>query len=130
LKTIKEKKLAEIPVPSDKEVEELLIKEAGQITVDASNFILGQRVFPMTLKEFYDAFLDKNGAYNYKEYYKLRPGNKDVKLIEGLSTFAEVADSSPDEEKYHIDLIMPIVGVPFCKQSRFIKDITIKKSRK
>jgi hypothetical protein len=117
------------PVPSDKELEDLLAREAPPIVTDANNFLLGQKVFPMTLQDFYSSFLSKTGPFNFVEYYKTKPGNKDIKLVEGLSTFAD--DSGPStDERYNVDLTMAITGVPFCKQSRFIKDTSINRTKK
>jgi hypothetical protein len=39
----------------------------------------------MNLQEFYDTFLSKRGAFNFFEYFKVKPGVTETKLIEGHS---------------------------------------------
>lgn len=116
-------------VPTDQELEDLLAKEAPPIVTDSNNFLLGQKIFPMTLQDFYSSFLSKTAPFNFVEYYKTKPGNKDIKLSEGLSTFAEDTGPSTDE-RYNVDLTMAITGVPFCSKSRFIKDTSINRAKK
>lgn len=116
-------------IPTDKELEALLVKEAQPIKEDPNNFLLGTKILPCTLQEFYDNFLSLNAPFNFVEYFKAKGGTKDIKVTDKLSCPPDTPIGS-DQETYSVSLIMPMVGVPFCKQSRFVKDIMIDRSKK
>lgn len=116
-------------IPTDSEIEAILTKEAAPIKEDPNNFLLGTKILPCTLQEFYDNFLSLNAPFNFVEYFKSKAGTKDIKVSDSLSAPPDTPLGS-NHEVYSISLIMPLVGVPFCKQSRFIKDVRIDRSRK
>lgn len=46
-----------VPVPTEEELHELLKREAPEVKEDPNNFVLGSKIFPGTIQEFYDTFL-------------------------------------------------------------------------
>ena len=94
--------------PEDAELEKLMSMRSPFIT-DQYLFDIGSKIFPMSLDEFYDTFLAVHAPMNFINYYLANKLYKDIRLEnykrdEGLSY-----------EEYHINMIIPISGVPFCK---------------
>lgn len=120
---LKEKLLTLAAAPSDQELEDLLNKEASTFKVDANTYELGRKIMPLTIGQFYASFLSHEAPMNFRQYFLDKPGTKDVKLSKELSSQATFDPSAG--EVYSVSVIIPLVGVPFMKQSRFIKDVRI-----
>lgn len=72
-------------IPSDQELEALLAKESTIIKEDPNNFLLGSKILPCTIQEFYDNFLSLNAPFNFVEYFKAKGGMKDIKVSDKLT---------------------------------------------
>ncbi len=57
-------------------------------------------------------------------YYKTIPGYKDFKIEDSKD-----GSSKTDVEKFTVQLVIPITGVPFLKQSRLAKQVSIDRTQ-
>lgn len=78
----------------------------------------------MSLDEFYDSFCSPQAPMNFLKYYPMHP--KDFRDV----TIDKIKRESDTIEEYHINLIVAITGVPFCKQTRFNSIVRIDRSDK
>ena len=109
-------------VPEDSELEDLLQKKAP-FKPENYCFEIGKKIFPLSLQEFYDTFLSGEAPMNFLNYYLGNKVYKDIKLEQ----FTKDDDIS---EEYQIHMIIPITGVPFCKQSRFVRSIKVDRAER
>jgi VAD1 Analog of StAR-related lipid transfer domain len=85
---------------------------------------MGKQVFPLTLSEFYETFLASDAPWNFFSYYQAHKNYKDLR-VENVTK-----NESLGTEEYHLNMIIPIQGVPFCKQSRLNRIVRIDQSDK
>eukprot|EP00347_Sterkiella_histriomuscorum_P002763 403366896 len=115
-------KLDEIAEVSDQELEQLMQKEFVGKDKPQLSFDLGQKIFGLSLDEFYEMTLKSDGKLSMQYYYQQK-GYKDLKV--------ETIKADSDKiESYLISFVLPITGVPFVKSSRVTKLVTINRQDK
>ena len=75
----------------------------------------------MTLDEFYDTFLSLQAPMNMLQYFKGKEGYQEQRIINPIK-------QNNGNESYELHMIVPVLGVPFLKQTRVTKSILIDRS--
>jgi hypothetical protein len=84
---------------------------------------MGIKIFNnLNLEEFDANILARDGPANIPWFYKIKH-YREVRID-------EVKGAQPGLDCYDVNCIIPIIGVPFCKQSRFQKKMTIDRRNK
>ncbi|CDW86422.1 UNKNOWN [Stylonychia lemnae] len=86
-------------------------------------FDLGVKVFPVTLDEFYDLFLKKDGPMSMQAYLNIKKF-KDI-VIEDVKTDTLPKKEGETQEQFIITLTLPVAGIPFIKATKLVKNFRL-----
>jgi len=102
--------------PTDEELMELINKE---YPIEKAQYVFeaGTKIFNLSLDEFIEIFYARNSQFSFAKLYEIKQF-KDIKIEEGKS-------EREGHEAFVITCIIPITGVPFCRQTRLIRNFTV-----
>ena len=88
--------------------------EKGQFVYET-----GTKIFNLSMQEFLETFYSRTSAFSFAKLYEIKQF-KDIKVEEGKS-------EKEGHETFVVTCIIPISGVPFCRQTRLIRNFTVEK---